>query len=364
MAELTSTPSNSKNANLSCFQPTVCLYEWWLVKAKHGFEGKQLAIGGIASKREEVVRVFTSAPIAKRHDLFSLETTDGVYIIIRGFIDEQRTIDNGFPPEVFSHFLFGFPQNWESYAADLIRDESTIGTDLGSAVPKNVSSIDPEIFSAAQEKSILSSSKPLKEAFGAHGKPHAEGEWYDSNATCGVNAAQGSGSIRRVTRYYNRKVCQQKQAASGITLKHPEELNSPVTPAQLQSLEKVTTEKVNTPSEHLDESSTSRVSRTLFENEEGCSRRKKATSEKGQITCERKMARSATATKYPRKRGLSPSIIGEKEKISSVSALSSFKKSRSGRLLLPPLEFWRNQIPIYNADHEVTEIQGGASVVQ
>ncbi|XLR15799.1 hypothetical protein S83_043737, partial [Arachis hypogaea] len=125
----------------------VCMYEWWLVKAKHGFERKQLAIGGIASKREEVVRVFTSAPIAKRHGLFSLETTDGVYIIIRGFIDEQRTIGNGFPPEVFNHFLFGFPQNWESYAANLIKDESTIGTDLGSVVPKNVSSIDPEIFS-------------------------------------------------------------------------------------------------------------------------------------------------------------------------------------------------------------------------
>ncbi|KAL1290419.1 hypothetical protein HN51_058886 [Arachis hypogaea] len=366
MAELTSTPSTSNNANLSCFQLTVCLYEWWLVKAKHGFEGKQLAIGGIASKTEELVRVFTSAPIAKRHDLFSLETTDGVYIIIRGFIDKQRTIDNGFPHEVFNHFLFGFPQNWESFAADLIRDESTIGTNLGSAVPKNVSSIDPEIFSAgtAQEKSILSSSKPLKEAFGAHGKPHAEVEWHDSIATCGVNASQGSGSIRCVTRFHNMKVCQQKQLASGITLKHPEELNSPVTPVQLQSLEKVTTEKVNTPSEHLDESSTSRVSSTLFENKEDCSRRNKATSEKSQITCERKRTKSATATKYPRKRGLSPSIIGEKEKISSVSALSSFKKSRSGRLLLPPLEFWRNQIPIYNADHEVTEIQGGASVVQ
>ncbi|RYR34543.1 hypothetical protein Ahy_A10g049493 isoform E [Arachis hypogaea] len=129
---------------------------------------------------------------------------------------------------VFNNFLFGFPQNWESYAADLIRDESNIGTDLGSAVPKTVSSIDLEIFSA--EKSILSSSKPLKEAFGAHGKPHAEVEWHDSNATCGVNAAQGSGSIRHVTRFHNMKVCQQKQPASGISLKHPEELNSPVTP--------------------------------------------------------------------------------------------------------------------------------------
>ncbi|XLR58330.1 hypothetical protein S83_009002, partial [Arachis hypogaea] len=47
------------------------------------------------------------------------------------------------------------------------------------------------------------------------------------------------------------------------------------------------------------------------------------------ITCERKRTKSATATKYPQKSGLSTSIIGEKEKISPVSALSSFKKSRS-----------------------------------
>ncbi|XLR58331.1 hypothetical protein S83_009003, partial [Arachis hypogaea] len=76
------------------------------------------------------------------------------------------------------------------------------------------------------------------EAFGAHGKPHAEGEWHDYNATCGVNSTQGSCSVRRVTRYQNMKVYQQKQPASGITLKHPEELNSPLKPAQLQSLEK------------------------------------------------------------------------------------------------------------------------------
>ncbi|MED6123951.1 hypothetical protein PIB30_054438 [Stylosanthes scabra] len=358
MAESTSTPSTSNNANLSSFQPTVSLYEWWLVKAEHDFDGKRLAIGGIASRKEEAVRVFITAPITKRHDLFSLETADGIYILIRGFIDEKRTMDNGFPPEVTNHFLFGFPDNWERYATDLFRNDSSIGTELGSDVPENVSAIEPEICSDGLEKSVPSSSKPLKEASGAHGKSHPEVECHDSGTTRGVNAAQGSGSFRRSTRLHNMKVCQQKKPASGVPQKHPEELNSPATPVQLQSLE-----KENTSSERLVKTSTSRVSKTSFQNKRGRPRKKKDTSEKSEIMCERKTTRSATAVKYPQNRDASPFNIGEKEKTSSVSALSSFKKSRSGRLLLPPLEFWRNQMPIYNADHEVTEIQGGASVV-
>jgi hypothetical protein len=44
--------------------------------------------------------VFNSAPIIKRFDEFSLETADGIYVVIRGFINEQRTLDNGFTSKV------------------------------------------------------------------------------------------------------------------------------------------------------------------------------------------------------------------------------------------------------------------------
>ena len=55
------------------------------------------------------MRVFVSAPVTKRYDLFSLETADGIYIIIKGFINEQRTLENGFPPEVCGHWcVFSF----------------------------------------------------------------------------------------------------------------------------------------------------------------------------------------------------------------------------------------------------------------
>ncbi|KAM1860628.1 hypothetical protein ACFX13_012773 [Malus domestica] len=42
--------------------------------------------------RHEASREFSSAPISKRFDIFTLETVDGVCVAIRGFINEQNTI--------------------------------------------------------------------------------------------------------------------------------------------------------------------------------------------------------------------------------------------------------------------------------
>lgn len=46
------------------------------------------------------MRVFSSAPIIKRYDVFTLETADGITVIIKGFINKLRTNENGFPSEV------------------------------------------------------------------------------------------------------------------------------------------------------------------------------------------------------------------------------------------------------------------------
>jgi hypothetical protein len=32
--------------------------------------------------------------------VFSLESADGIYVITRGFINEKRTLENGFTPQV------------------------------------------------------------------------------------------------------------------------------------------------------------------------------------------------------------------------------------------------------------------------
>ncbi|KAH1096120.1 hypothetical protein J1N35_013041 [Gossypium stocksii] len=67
--------------------------------------------------RRQGQRVLCSAAIAKGHDATTLETADGITVAISGFINTSRTLQNGFSPKVCSHFLFGFPYDWEEYAS-------------------------------------------------------------------------------------------------------------------------------------------------------------------------------------------------------------------------------------------------------
>lgn len=46
------------------------------------------------------MRVFISAPIVKRHSAVTLETADGVYVILKGFINRTATEKGGFASEV------------------------------------------------------------------------------------------------------------------------------------------------------------------------------------------------------------------------------------------------------------------------
>ncbi|KAL2323356.1 hypothetical protein Fmac_027735 [Flemingia macrophylla] len=661
MADSTPIATPSDDYESCSFRQTVSLYDWWLVKAKNDFQGKRLAVAGVSSGKNEAVRVFVSSAVIKRYDLFSLETADGKFVIIRGFINEQRTLENGFAPEVFNHFLFGFPPNWESYALDCFRKESTTVTDLGGAVPDNASASCPEISSGGVEKSIPTYLVSPEDPSGHHKKPFPENEcnvskemgavnvacsggkrsrvrlpniklcqqkkqsasrglpdypnneenstsatlegrkslatpiqpqpWSEySNDACvenyiptslvspeeslrdherpvskndcnvtnemgGVNVACSNGGKRHSARLHNIKkqkkqpasggpsnhpvvensiptslassteasgdhkksfpengcnvsqemggvnvacsigaskcdsslhdiqVCQlRKRPVSGCLLNHPdnEENSTSVTlegveksiPTSLVSPEdpprhhkkptpenecnvskmggvnvgcssggkrrsarlydiqlcqqknstSVTLEncdvvglespathiqshswrQLNTSSEQLVKKSASRVSKNLFPMSDSCYKKKRVTAEtkpvrsmrkqakfasdvknlhekdlshlirgsQQKITDETKLVRpmrkqikSASAVKNQRKKDLSHLIRGSQHKISTVSPEFSFSKSKSGRLLLPPLEFWRNQIPIYNAAHEITEIQDGASMI-
>lgn len=57
--------------------------------------------------------------------------------------------------------------------------------------------------------------------------------------------------------------------------------------------------------------------------------------------------------------------IKERTEVSIVSPeLLSLKRSRSGRLLLPSLDFWRNQKAVYDADRRITGIQEVLHVVE
>ncbi|KAK4373689.1 hypothetical protein RND71_009073 [Anisodus tanguticus] len=67
--------------------------------------------------RRQDERVFHSAAIAKRHDTVTFVTVDGITILVSGFINRCRTLQNGFSAEVCNQFLLGFPYNWEESAA-------------------------------------------------------------------------------------------------------------------------------------------------------------------------------------------------------------------------------------------------------
>ncbi|KAI7746108.1 hypothetical protein M8C21_020896 [Ambrosia artemisiifolia] len=101
--------------SFSYFQKTVTLVDWWLTKPQSDHLSLTLGVAGLTSQQNRPIRCFSSAPILKVFDLFELETVDGVCVILQGFINEHRTLNNGFSPQVFEHFYIGFPPNWKDY---------------------------------------------------------------------------------------------------------------------------------------------------------------------------------------------------------------------------------------------------------
>ncbi|KAG6597640.1 Protein EMBRYO DEFECTIVE 1674, partial [Cucurbita argyrosperma subsp. sororia] len=106
------TPLSCSTSIIPSSLKSVFLYDWWLTKAD---DGEGLAVGGFASREGAGVRVFYSAAISKRHEASILEAIDGIVITVSGFINRSRTLENGFPPKVYNHFLLGFPFNWKDY---------------------------------------------------------------------------------------------------------------------------------------------------------------------------------------------------------------------------------------------------------
>ncbi|XP_024037613.1 uncharacterized protein LOC18039753 isoform X3 [Citrus clementina] len=136
----------------SRFQKTVILYNWWLVKANTDHEGNRLAIAGFTSRELQAKRVFTSAPIAKSYDPFSLETSDGIYIIIRGLINKSRTLENGFSSDVFSHFNLGFHYDWKAYAEKCFMKEVEAALDPIFAADAGTANLDSNAIPVDHKK--------------------------------------------------------------------------------------------------------------------------------------------------------------------------------------------------------------------
>ncbi|CAI0433155.1 unnamed protein product [Linum tenue] len=133
------------NKAVSYFKKTVTLQDWWLIKADQDYEGKRLGVAGFPPSGQRGLREFRSAPIIKTYDVFTLETADGVTVLIHGFLNRTRTVQNGFPIEATNSFLLGFPFYWEHCAKRWVQDA------YSNEVHMTKTSADPDMQSAAAE---------------------------------------------------------------------------------------------------------------------------------------------------------------------------------------------------------------------
>ncbi|KGN54235.1 kinetochore-associated protein KNL-2 homolog [Cucumis sativus] len=260
------TNPTSGGASVSYFQRTVRLLDWWLITAGNDSNGKTLAVAGLTSKPGQPVRVFSSAPIVKRHDVFTLETADGICVVLKGFLNKLRATDNGFTPQVFKHFVFGFPPNWETHAANCFEAGASNSTAAGG----NASDTD--------------------------------------NLSCRSRSVTGNGLD------HGDSMAEETMQTTSAT-----ETPAPFTGADVQD------EEVENKGKKERES------------------RKKVT---------KKIISDSPGS------GVSKNTRGRKEKECLVSPeCRSYGRSRSGRVLLPTMEFWRNQLPVYDSDRKLRGIR-------
>ncbi|CAL9228903.1 unnamed protein product [Arabidopsis halleri] len=139
-------PNPDDDGSKSYFQKTVVLRDWWLIQCPKEFEGKRFGVAGFEDSVEtRAMRVFKSSPIIRALDVFTLLASDGIYITLRGFLNKERVVNNGFTPEISREFIFGFPPCWERFCSSCFVGDS-FGTDINT-VPSTIDKAFPPILS-------------------------------------------------------------------------------------------------------------------------------------------------------------------------------------------------------------------------
>ncbi|XVF08067.1 hypothetical protein REPUB_Repub06bG0193900 [Reevesia pubescens] len=379
--------NDSNDGGSSYFEKTVCLHDWWLVKAEKDFEGKRLAIAGSTSRELKPVRVFNSAPIVKRYDVFTLETADGICVCIKGFINRQRTNENGFSSEVFNHFYFGFPLYWEEYA------KKCLGENFNPDIDKEVV---PNSSESARDSDPNLISTPSKHAEVVGQDKHVQMSCLE-NVSKGSDVLNGAVNLSSMVEersnidieadmdYSNNGTDQTTAAAdvSNTSNAHNHAANLPTSIEERiyhspSNIERGKNHKVNVspyiPGNRITRSQVQITNDNRKNNSEvGCSTTQKDRASTMKVQDEQKLNRSVphslshvkeryslkeTRRKLDFEEVESSVSWKRKGKQSVVSPKSlSLKCSRSGRVLLPRLEFWRNQIPVYDQNRRITGIK-------
>ncbi|XP_052172598.1 kinetochore-associated protein KNL-2 homolog isoform X2 [Diospyros lotus] len=448
----TAISDTNSSASLSYFQKTVCLQDWWLIKAEKDSQGKRLAVAGLTSREKQAVRVFSSAPIVKRYDVFTLETADGICVLMKGFINKARTEENGFPSEVFKHFVFGFPPYWEEYAGKCLglgvthKDVSRTPSDHGINDSNKGTSNDKKSISeerhddndkmdfskdggdgfsmkvqhsdqngtgsaSSVEDPNINSSQVLSEIFIGHVSPGVSNinskdalQRYPSSSKTdghldGRSVQHGNTldkinpSERSINRYNLRNKknnLKDDQTAVNLLGNENNELNRVSTgnPDQLENAavngevepgvcipceigyQQPTSHEIERKCGNIRSHSGKEIKSTrgALKSSVGLGNEIQDDELHAVVSKKQTNAKKASKPRSETRRRLiyeSPISRGGAKKASLISPESlNLKRSRSGRLLLPTLEFWRNQMPIYDMDRRITGIQGGLHGVE
>ncbi|XP_049408079.1 kinetochore-associated protein KNL-2 homolog isoform X3 [Solanum stenotomum] len=333
----------SSNSSKSCFQPTVSLKDWWLIRAERDSQGRTLAVAGLTSREGQALRGFTSAPILKIYDVFNLETIDGICVVLKGFINKSRSEENGFPSEVIGQFLFGFPPQWETF------NEKFLGRE--SKEVKDLKKLD-------QNDHVETTGETIQDHNGRKDYEVEDNLMRDNQNDGEVaNEVIVQKKKKRATRSSNKLIF--TNTSTSIAKEQTiQDRNGRKDYEVEDNLMRDNQNDGEVASEVIVQKKTKRATRSpdmLNSTNTSTSIAKEQTADVNRTT----HFKSSSTENAKRKLSYgSPQQGKEAVRLISPEPLS-FNRSRSGRVLLPPMAFWRNQRAVYDADQRVTEVIQG-----
>ncbi|KAL4587676.1 hypothetical protein LXL04_000549 [Taraxacum kok-saghyz] len=314
--------ANNSHSSRSHFQKSVSLQDWWLTKPQTDDGRPTIGVSGLtcSSQLSRVERCFSSAPIIKAYDFFELETVDGICVILQGYINKEKTLENGFSSEVFDHFVIGFPIYWEEYC---------------TSCPKRKSS----------DECVPRADEDMKDSI----EGHEHGNFDDINTTEDCKEIDFSNKASTTP----HEECIMKPEDK-VLFERPSEIEDERLKNNglkfsgrrtTRSMTKMPTNKSlsNLNTKNLDESQIDTKDLLRKQNMKASKEKQESDSMSGSKS-KRKLRFESSPNKVSMERYVNAKVV-------SPESLSG-KRSRSGRVLLPSLEFWRNQTVVYDSGME------------
>lgn len=410
---------NPDEEDVSYYEKTVVLRDWWLIKCPIEFQGKRFGVAGTQIAETGAVRVFTSSPILKAFDVFTLEASDGVCIVLRGFLNKPRLVHSGFLPQICSEFILGFPPYWESKcnlsfvglpsgSASINKASATILSPCNNDKKRNLEDtparrrVVKTIVTAKKKKqnTVEISDRPSRkkslrlqsksvELMSKLQTTSSTNDGLDKSAKCSDdvektdesevtnNQVDGCGKKRvnhqsgtKVKRKLDVSELQKNPTTNDESMDNEEEISPSPVDGCGTNTKKITSKKATLTSEERNDKL--KVTKTSLKN--GKKSEKILEGDLDDVVVEpmttthsrsSKVKHNLSVGKTIRKIDFDQEVTPEKDatkqkKTNSMSADSlGQKRSRSGRVLVSPLEYWRNQLPVYDKDRNLIQVNEG-----